>query len=309
MRAGASGGSEALRLLRGDAIPCCCLPREASTADLFTSMSTEMSEPAPAAPPAADAGPASEAASHALLVLDLDGTLLETVEHGSCSEGPGDFSSASQGEGKAVTDTHLRPGLAAFISAVQAHGYLLAVWTAAPTVYAHAMIDGIERVAVAGFRQALGGRIFTDEHTTCSFHKGRMCRTKDLQKLEEHTGVPLHRCLVLDDTPETYVLNVRNAIPVEAWMAGYNDDEMLAEAATFLCSLDLSPAAVLDLSEWPYAPGGAGPLTEEAIREQTKKAKRSSMIGNGPPMPAWIGHGHTAEASDIAAAAAEIKIE
>jgi len=231
-----------------------------------------------------------------LLVLDLDGTLLDTAAAGVNSSPP-DFTSASQGEGKDETETFLRPGLGAFISMVQAHGYQLAVWTAAPSIYAEAMIDGIDRVAAPGFRDALGGRIFTDELTSCSFERGRVIRTKELNRLVELTGVPLHRCLIVDDTPGTYALNVRNALPVEAFEAGYGDDDpTLAELGAYLCSLDCSPSTILDVSGWKYAPSqGAGPLTVEAVREQTTRAKRASMAGGGPPQTAWIGRGSAIE--------------
>jgi len=230
-------------------------------------------------------------AEHTLLILDLDGTLLDTAAVGVNSE-PCDFTSASQGEGYAETDTFLRPGLSAFIRDVQAHGYQLAVWTAAPRLYADAMIDGIDRVAAPGFRDSLCGRIFTDELTTCSFERGRVIRTKDLSRLTGLTGIPLHRCLIVDDTKDTYALNVRNALPVDTFEAGYGDDDpTLAELADFLGTLDCSPTAVLDVSNWQYAPSsGAGPLTAEAVREQTNRAKRCSMR-NGPPQTAWVGQG------------------
>ena len=234
-----------------------------------------------------------------LLVLDLDGTLLDTVDHGSCSAGPPDFTSASSADGVTLMDTYLRPGLAGFLGRVQQYGYQLAVWTAAPRAYADAMIDGIDRVAAPGFRAVLGGRVLTEDHVTCSFERGRVLRTKDLQRFSELTGVPLHRCLVVDDTPHTYALNVRNALPVEAYMAGYTDDDMLDELAGFLCSLNLTPGAVLDLSAWKLAPFcGAGPLTVDAVREQTQRARRASMTSGpngGPPIPAWVGRGSVNE--------------
>lgn len=230
-----------------------------------------------------------------LLVLDLDGTLLATEKQGEMSSTP-DFTSASGGEGKALTDTFLRPGLAGFIAAVLRHGFQLAVWTAAPRIYAEAMIDGIDRVAFPGFRDLLAERVFTEEHTTSSFERGRIMTTKDLQKLVEPTGVPVHRILIVDDTPGTYALNVRNALPIEPFMAGEVDDQMLGELATFLGTLDLSPSATLDVSEWEYAPetGDTGPLSVEAVRQQTRRAKRLSMAGGGPPMAAWAGQGSMA---------------
>lgn len=228
-----------------------------------------------------------------LLVLDLDGTILDTAKCGVNSEPP-DFTSASDGDGNAETETFIRPGFAEFWPTVQQHGYQLAVWTAAPSTYAAAMIDGLDR-ASPGFRAALCGRIFTDELTSCSFERGRVIRTKELQRLVEHTGVPLHRCLIVDDTPDTYALNVRNALPVETFEAGYGDDDTLVELAAFLCQLEVSSSAILDVSGWKLAPAsGTGPLTVEAVEEQTTRARRASMAAGprgGPPQPAWVGRG------------------
>jgi len=223
-----------------------------------------------------------------LLVLDLDGTLLDTVEHGA-NVGSPDFSSVSQAEDGKKTDTYVRPGVADFVATVLAHGFQLAVWTAAPRAYAEEMVDGIDRTAAPGFKEALSGRIFADELTSCSFVRGRMLRTKDLQKLVPLTQVPLHRILIVDDTPETYALNIRNALPVEAWMSGYECTH-LAELAAFLVTLDIAPAALLDVSGWQLAPNGAGPLSLDAIQTQQRTARRASMA-QGPPIAAWSAGG------------------
>ena len=90
------------------------------------------------------------------------------------------------------------------------------------------MIDGIE-AAVPGFRASLRC-VFTREHAVFTFEDGRTRSgseidwsrpttgrvrvTKDLKSLARHCGRPLCRCLIVDDTAETYRLNPSNALPV-----------------------------------------------------------------------------------------------
>ena len=88
------------------------------------------------------------------------------------------------------------------------------------------MIDGIE-AAVPGFRASLRC-VFTKEHAVFTFEDGRTRSgseidwsrpttgrvrvTKDLKSLARHCGRPLCRCLIVDDTAETYRLNVEGDV-------------------------------------------------------------------------------------------------
>ena len=103
------------------------------------------------------------------------------------------------------------------------------------------MIDGID-AAVPGFRASLSC-VFTGEHALFTFDDGRMLSgkdldwskpmkgrvrvTKDLLSLARHCGRPIGRCLIVDDTPETYKLNPSNALPVPMYDAMHHTVQAL----------------------------------------------------------------------------------
>lgn len=48
---------------------------------------------------------------------------------------------------------------------------------------------------------------------------------KDLRRMAESFGIPIQRCVIVDDTAVTYSLNPQNAIPVPSF-EGHDDDIM-----------------------------------------------------------------------------------
>lgn len=126
-----------------------------------------------------------------LLVLDLDGTLLDTSRRGLR---PGEPSFIVSDGLMHVYETRLRPGLATFLAAVRPH-FDLAVFTAASRDYAERMIDGIDSEA-PGFRPSLVA-IFSQEQTTFTHDGQRMRVTKDLRSLARHCGKQMSRCLIV----------------------------------------------------------------------------------------------------------------
>jgi len=214
-----------------------------------------------------------------LIVLDLDGTILETT----LPDVRGTKPSYVIRTGGTLAETRLRPGLAEFVDAVLRHGYSLAVWTAAPRAYADDMLGGIERSTVPHFKSSLKC-VFAEEQTSIGYDRGRWLCRKELRRLASHTRVPLHRCLIVDDTPVTYASNVRNALPVPAYKGGRSDD-VLPQLANFLCSLNIGAGQALDVSGWRYAPHGAGPLTAGA--DPALEGRLPEGAAERPPLPMW----------------------
>ena len=91
-----------------------------------------------------------------------------------------------------------------------------------------------------------------------SFEGGRVQVTKHLRDLARHCGAPLCRCLVVDDSPETYRLNQSNALPVPSY-DGSSSDRTLLYLRDFLLAMPRL-GIPLDVSAWPLAPRGAQPL-------------------------------------------------
>ena len=186
-----------------------------------------------------------------LLVLDLDGTLLD-------SQLPGVRPGAPSFTVDGMYETRLRPGIGDFIVAVRPH-FDLAIFTAGNAAYANRMIDGID-AEVPGFRASLRC-VFSREQVGISFENGRMQITKDLRSLARHCGRPMCRCLIVDDTPETYRLNPANALPVPVY-DGSSCDQALYMLRDFLLSMPRQ-GVPLDVRGWPLRPRGARPLLAE----------------------------------------------
>eukprot|EP00966_Prymnesium_polylepis_P238625 5518500-Prymnesium_polylepis.1 len=81
-----------------------------------------------------------------LLVLDLDGTLLDAAPPG---RRPGKPVFLDRGK-----EVRLRPGLGEFLSFCLSH-FDVAVWTAAPAAYAEAMCAGIAAACCPAFPSSL----------------------------------------------------------------------------------------------------------------------------------------------------------
>ena len=193
-----------------------------------------------------------------LLVLDLDGTLLDTAPSG-IRRGKPSFTT-SLGRDAPATETRLRPGLADFLEAVR-KDFDLAVFTAASYSYAMTMIEGINAVE-PGFSDALCC-VFSRDEAIITCEAGRTTVTKSLQRLATHCGRPLSRCLIVDDTPATYRRNPSNALPVPSY-TGAEDDVVLDHLADFLCAMP-KDGVPLDVTGYALAPPSATPLLTERV--------------------------------------------
>ena len=209
-----------------------------------------------------------------LVVLDLDGTLLDTTNTGVRSGVP---SFTFDGN----CETRLRPGLGAFLGAVMPH-FELAIFTAGNAGYAERMIDGIDAIS-PGFRSSLCC-VFSRERVDFPWDRdlGRHRITKDLRCLARYCGRPLCRCLIVDDNPETYRLNQSNALPVPTY-DGSGNDNILDWLREFLLSMPrLGVGVPLDVRGWPLAPRGAQPLLPD---EDEIEPEGGCVLGSAPSTP------------------------
>ena len=88
---------------------------------------------------------------------------------------------------------------------------------------------------------------------------------KPLGRIAAAAGVPLWRCLAVDDTPSTYSANPSNALPVRSFRAGMVEDGTLPALAKFLCAVaeELGRGGALDVRGWREAPSRAAALLPE----------------------------------------------
>ncbi|XP_057677557.1 carboxy-terminal domain RNA polymerase II polypeptide A small phosphatase 2 isoform X2 [Corythoichthys intestinalis] len=86
------------------------------------------------------------------------------------------------------------------------------LFTASLAKYADPVTDLLDRHGV--FRT----RLFRE---SCVFHQG--CYVKDLSRL----GRDLHKTLILDNSPASYIFHPNNAVPVMSWFDDADDAELL----------------------------------------------------------------------------------
>ncbi|KAM6976712.1 carboxy-terminal domain RNA polymerase II polypeptide A small phosphatase 2 [Aplochiton taeniatus] len=86
------------------------------------------------------------------------------------------------------------------------------LFTASLAKYADPVTDLLDQCGV--FRT----RLFRE---SCVFHQG--CYVKDLSRL----GRELHKTLILDNSPASYIFHPENAVPVVSWFDDVDDAELL----------------------------------------------------------------------------------
>ena len=166
-----------------------------------------------------------------MLVLDLDETLLH-VEYKS----PPQFDFKVQCD-KRILFVQVRPNAKIFLENVQSH-YQLAVFTAALPNYADPMLNRMDPERYISFR-------FYRHH--CRMFKD--VYVKDLEML----GTPLHRTLLVDNHPGSFMVHRSNGIPIKSYLGG-KEDTALLELWSFLDEIknesNLLPKAVKYSNAW-----------------------------------------------------------
>jgi Dullard-like phosphatase family protein len=169
----------------------------------------------------------------ATLVLDLD----ETLAHASFApRTAGDLVFQLDIEEESVVVSVLfRPGAQAFLLAA-ARLYEVVIFTASMSVYANKVIDVLDA------KRVVSGRLFRD---SCTYIGGAFI--KDLNQL----GRDLRKVVIIDvlfmqNSPVSYLLHPRNALPISSWY-GDSEDKALFEALEDLEALAMErdlPAAI-----------------------------------------------------------------
>jgi len=143
------------------------------------------------------------------LVLDLD----ETLVHSSFKPIPNpDFVVPIEIEDQ-VHKIYVakRPHVETFLMAV-GEKYEVVVFTAGVSKYAHAVLDLLDPQNICT------GRLCR-EH--CTVYRGNY--VKDLNRL----GRDIRHCIIVDNSPASYLFHTDNAVPVESWFDDENDRELL----------------------------------------------------------------------------------
>jgi RNA polymerase II subunit A small phosphatase-like protein len=159
------------------------------------------------------------------LVLDLD----ETLVHSSFKPIPDpDFTVDIELEG-AIHRVYVRkrPGVDHFLREV-GKKFEIVVFTASLAKYADPLLDVLDKDRTVQYR------LFRE---ACVQHYGNY--VKDLT----HLGRPLEHCIIVDNSPFSYMFQPDNAIPIATWFHDKNDRQ-LYDLLPFLDSLIPEPNVV-----------------------------------------------------------------
>eukprot|EP01023_Acetabularia_acetabulum_P060342 TRINITY_DN7253_c0_g1_i2.p1 TRINITY_DN7253_c0_g1~~TRINITY_DN7253_c0_g1_i2.p1 ORF type:complete len:341 (+),score=59.46 TRINITY_DN7253_c0_g1_i2:398-1420(+) len=165
------------------------------------------------------------------LVLDLD----ETMVHSSFREVENpDYVLPVEVEG-ALTDVFVlkRPHLDYFMDQVS-EKYEVVVFTASLSKYADPLLDLLDG------KKNIDGRLFR-EH--CVYYSGAY--VKDLSKL----GRDLKNIIIVDNSPNSYIFQPENAIPIEAFIDSM-EDRALVDLLPLLMDLSASADVRDGLKQW-----------------------------------------------------------
>lgn len=178
------------------------------------------------------------APSRITLVLDVD----ETLVHATTTPQPGvrydhEFLVVVDGRSHSIHVLY-RPGLHEFLGFV-AERFEVVIFTASVKAYCDQVIDRLDPYGGLGTL-----RLFRENCTAVG-----KTHIKDLQFL----GRDLEKIAIIDNSPNAYLYQQRNAIPIETWINDPNDRRLL-EMLPLLQNLSFS-ASVYDVLD-PYNANG-----------------------------------------------------
>ncbi|GAA5840045.1 hypothetical protein JCM3766R1_000653 [Sporobolomyces carnicolor] len=113
-----------------------------------------------------------------------------------------------------------RPGVDGFLKAM-GEIYEVVVFTASLSKYADPVLDQLD------IHRVVKHRLFRE---SCYNNKGNY--VKDLSQL----GRPIDECIIIDNSPASYVFHVNNAVPISSWFNDPHDTE-LTDLVPFLTDL------------------------------------------------------------------------
>ncbi|SCZ89430.1 BZ3500_MvSof-1268-A1-R1_Chr1-1g01174 [Microbotryum saponariae] len=113
-----------------------------------------------------------------------------------------------------------RPGVDAFLKAM-GEIYEIVIFTASLSKYADPVLDQLD------IHRVVQHRLFRE---SCYNNKGNY--VKDLSQL----GRPMSECIIIDNSPASYVFHVNNAVPISSWFNDPHDTE-LTDLVPFLTDL------------------------------------------------------------------------
>lgn len=156
-----------------------------------------------------------------LLILDLDETIIHTTNQRI--DTAWDFETTN-------FYVYIRPGLAKFIEAIQAH-YKLAVWTAATKEYTSTILSGLP------FSENDCEFVWTRQD--CDFRASECGATLPIKNTAKiKASYPDATTVIIDDKPEFVVFDIEKVIPVKPFYGNQNDQELERVLAALLSLID-----------------------------------------------------------------------
>ena len=151
---------------------------------------------------------------HKTLIIDLDETLVHSYFDKPPPRSADIIFDIKIGDIPIKVFTLIRPGALQFLEKMS-NLYEIVIFTASLNQYANPLLDIIDKNNFCNFR------LFR-EHC-CPFMNNNMPSfTKDLKKL----GREMNNVIILDNNPNSYMLNPDNGVPIKTWLNDLNDIEL-----------------------------------------------------------------------------------
>ena len=151
---------------------------------------------------------------HKTLIIDLDETLVHSYFEKSPPRTADVIFDILIGDIPVKVFTLIRPGAIEFLEKMS-NFYEIVIFTASLNQYANPLLDIIDKKNCCNFR------LFR-EHCCPFMNKNMPSFTKDLKKL----GRDMKNIIILDNNPNSYMLNPDNGVPIKTWLSDLNDTEL-----------------------------------------------------------------------------------
>ncbi|ORY01153.1 hypothetical protein K493DRAFT_209976 [Basidiobolus meristosporus CBS 931.73] len=199
-----------------------------ATSFVFTSLGSLYKGRASAPKPLPSFSEPIPASKRKVLVLDLDETLIHSMMEES---GKPDFQiDVPFDKQSCVYYVYQRPSVFQFLY-MMSQWYTLVIFTASVSEYADPIIDWLEGQVMAKY--GLASEIFSKRlyRESCTYRNGVFM--KDLSIINPD----LSKVILVDNSPFSYAINQRNAVPIKTWMNDDPYDECLSDLIPFLDAL------------------------------------------------------------------------
>lgn len=169
------------------------------------------------------------------IILDIDGTLISEVPHDI-------FHSGEEYE---IDDlVKPRPYLKEFLHACFSHAHKVSIWTAANNLWFKYVYRTHIKPVITELKVELDFIYCGDKCSTVfdpdpETEFPQIIKIKKLSKIwkKKYSTYTKHNTIIIDDSPNTYIKNYGNAVPIKTYTIYHKNDEELKKLAQYLINI------------------------------------------------------------------------